>query len=113
LDIIKTAGAQIDDEIEVGEKVYLSGNTSEIAADSWDIIRRNKRKYFFLKAPITTHKVSGYKSLSNNYKENSQGYILMLDLAEFTIIYLETKHPEMDYGIISLKMRKIFTLGGM
>ena len=62
LSIIKAAGAQIEvDEIEVGEKVYLSGNTSGIAKESWDIIRRNK---IFLKAPITTPQGGGYKSLN-------------------------------------------------
>lgn len=62
LSIIKAAGAQIEvDEIEVGEKVYLSGNTSGIAKESWDIIRRNK---VFLKAPITTPQGGGYKSLN-------------------------------------------------
>ena len=48
LEILKAAGAQIEtDEIQVGEKVYLSGNTSGISSESWDIIRRNK---IFLKA---------------------------------------------------------------
>ena len=50
LEIILEAGAKIEiEEIEVGEKVYLSGNTSGIAASSWDIIRRNK---IFLKRII-------------------------------------------------------------
>jgi isocitrate dehydrogenase len=52
LEIILAAGAKIEIEtIDIGEKVYLSGNTSGIARESWDIIRRNK---VFLKAPITT-----------------------------------------------------------
>ena len=43
LEIILAAGAQIKiEEIEVGEKVYLAGNTSGIAAESWDTIRKNK-----------------------------------------------------------------------
>jgi isocitrate dehydrogenase len=43
LEIIKAAGAQLEiDEIEVGEKVYLAGNTAGISNDSWDIIRNNK-----------------------------------------------------------------------
>ena len=62
LEIILAAGAQIEiDEIEVGEKVYLSGNTAGIAKESWDVIRRNK---IFLKAPITTPQGGGYKSLN-------------------------------------------------
>ena len=41
LKIILAAGAQLEiDEIEVGEKVYLAGNTSGISNESWDVIRR-------------------------------------------------------------------------
>ena len=43
LNIFMAAGADIDiEEIEVGEKVYLAGNTSGISDESWDIIRKNK-----------------------------------------------------------------------
>jgi isocitrate dehydrogenase len=43
LKIILAAGAAIEiEEIEVGEKVYLAGNTSGISEESWDVIRRNK-----------------------------------------------------------------------
>ena len=43
LKIILAAGAKLEiDEIEVGEKVYLAGNTAGIAKESWDIIRKNK-----------------------------------------------------------------------
>ena len=52
LEILMAAGAKIEvEEIEVGEKVYLAGNTAGIAKESWDVIRRNR---VFLKAPITT-----------------------------------------------------------
>ncbi|MFM8241367.1 MAG: hypothetical protein ACKN86_01055 [Crocinitomicaceae bacterium] len=52
LKILFAAGANIKtEEIEVGEKIYLSGNSSGISEKSWDIIRKNK---VFLKAPITT-----------------------------------------------------------
>jgi isocitrate dehydrogenase len=44
LKILKAAGAQIEtEEIQVGEQVYLSGNTAGIAKESWDVIRI---KYF-------------------------------------------------------------------
>lgn len=62
LHILQAAGADLQfDEIEVGEKVYLAGNTAGISKESWDIIRRNK---VFLKAPITTPQGGGYKSLN-------------------------------------------------
>jgi len=62
LHILKEAGARLDIEtIEVGEKVYLTGNTTGIAPESWASLRRTK---VFLKAPITTPQGGGYKSLN-------------------------------------------------
>jgi isocitrate dehydrogenase len=62
LHILKEAGARLDIEtIEIGEKVYLSGNAAGIAPESWDSLRRTK---VFLKAPITTPQGGGYKSLN-------------------------------------------------
>ena len=62
LDILRSAGAPLAfEEIEIGEKVYLSGNTSGISTEAWDTIRHNK---VFLKAPITTPQGGGYKSLN-------------------------------------------------
>src|SRR5678815_5566859 len=62
LHILKEAGAALEiDTIDVGEKVYLSGNTSGIAPSSWDSLRRTR---VFLKAPITTPQGGGYKSLN-------------------------------------------------
>jgi isocitrate dehydrogenase len=59
LRILEAAGAQLEyDEIQVGEKVYLSGNTAGHCSRAWDIIRKNK---VFLKAPITTPQGGGYK----------------------------------------------------
>ena len=63
LKVILAAGAKIEiDEIEVGEKVYLAGNTAGIAPEAWETIRRNK---IFLKAPITTPQGGGYKRLDH------------------------------------------------
>jgi isocitrate dehydrogenase len=97
LKILKAAGAQIEiDEIEIGEKVYLSGNTSGIAKESWDIIRRNK---VFLKAPITTPQGGGYKSLNVTTRKFLGLYANIrpcLSLHPF----IDTKHPNMDLVII-------------
>ena len=52
LEILKAAGAKLDiEEIEIGEKVYLDGNTSGISNDAWESLRRTR---IFLKSPITT-----------------------------------------------------------
>lgn len=97
LAILKAAGARIEiDEIEVGEKVYLSGNTSGIAAESWDIIRRNK---VFLKAPITTPQGGGYKSL-NVTTRKSLGLYANIRPCMGLSPFVPTKHPKMDVVII-------------
>ena len=43
LRILEAAGAPIEPEyIDLGEKVYLSGNTSGIDSKAWEAIRSNK-----------------------------------------------------------------------
>ena len=97
LEIIKAAGAKIEiDEIQVGEKVYLSGNTSGIAPESWDIIRRNK---VFLKAPITTPQGGGYKSLNVTTRKFLGLYSNVRPCMSLHP-FVETKHPNMDIVII-------------
>lgn len=97
LEIIKAAGAKIEiDEIEVGEKVYLSGNTSGIASESWDIIRRNK---IFLKAPITTPQGGGYKSLNVTTRKFLGLYSNVRPCMSLHP-FVETKHLKMDIVII-------------
>lgn len=97
LAIIRSAGAQIEiDEIEVGEKVYLSGNTSGIAKESWDIIRRNK---VFLKAPITTPQGGGYKSLNVTTRKFLGLYANIRPCVSLHP-FVSTKHPQMDIVIV-------------
>ena len=97
LDIILAAGAKIEiEEIEVGEKVYLQGNTSGISTDSWEIIRRNK---VFLKAPITTPQGGGYKSL-NVTTRKFLGLYANVRPCKSLSPFVQTKHPIMDIVII-------------
>lgn len=97
LAILKAAGADIEiDEIEIGEKVYLSGNTSGIAKESWNIIRRNK---VFLKAPITTPQGGGYKSLNVTTRKFLGLYANVRPCISLHP-FVETKHPMMDLVII-------------
>ncbi|HVZ57633.1 MAG TPA: NADP-dependent isocitrate dehydrogenase [Chitinophagaceae bacterium] len=97
LAIILAAGAQIQiEEIEVGEKVYLAGNTSGIAKESWDSIRRNK---VFLKAPITTPQGGGYKSL-NVTTRKFLGLYSNVRPCRSLHPFISTKHPDMDIVII-------------
>ena len=97
LTILKAAGAAIEtEEIAVGEKVYLSGNTSGISTEAWDIIRRNK---IFLKAPITTPQGGGYKSLNVSTRK-FLGLYSNVRPCRSLHPFVKTKHPVMDLVII-------------
>jgi isocitrate dehydrogenase len=97
LEIIKAAGAQIEiEEIQVGEQVYLAGNTSGIAKEAWDVIRRNK---VFLKAPITTPQGGGYKSLNVTTRKFLGLYSNVRPCMSLHP-FVKTKHPDMDVVII-------------
>ena len=97
LQILKEAGARLDIEvIDVGEKVYLSGNTSGIAAESWESLRRTK---VFLKAPITTPQGGGYKSLNVTTRKALGLYANIRPCVSYHP-YIETKHPKMDVVIV-------------
>lgn len=97
LAVIKAAGAQIEiDEIAVGEKVYLAGNTSGISKESWNKIRTNK---VFLKAPITTPQGGGYKSLNVTTRKMLGLYANVRPCVSLHP-FVDTKHPDMDVVII-------------
>lgn len=97
LDILMAAGADLQiEEIEVGEKVYLAGNTSGIAPESWDTIIRNK---VFLKAPITTPQGGGYKSLNVTTRKFLGLYSNVRPCMSLHP-FVKTKHPVMDIIIV-------------
>ena len=97
LHILEAAGALLDIEtIEVGEKVYLSGNTSGIAASAWDSLRRTK---VFLKAPITTPQGGGYKSLNVTTRKMLGLYANIRPCVSYHP-FVRTKHPAMDLVIV-------------
>ena len=97
LKVLKAAGANIEPEyIEIGEQVYLSGNTSGIQKEAWEAIDRNK---VILKAPITTPQGKGYKSLNVTLRK-SLG--LFSNVRPVTALhpYVETHYPDMYVVII-------------
>jgi isocitrate dehydrogenase len=97
LRILDAAGAQLKiDTIEVGEKVYLSGNTSGIAESSWESLLRNK---VFLKAPITTPQGGGMKSLNVTIRKTLGLYANVRPCVAYSP-YVDTKHPKMDIVIV-------------
>ena len=97
LHILKGAGARLEIEtIEVGEKVYLSGNTSGILPSAWDSLRRTK---VFLKAPITTPQGGGYKSLNVTARKMLGLYANIRPCVSYHP-FVRTKHPGMDVVIV-------------
>jgi len=97
LEIIKAAGVDLAyDEIQVGEKVYLSGNTSGISDDAWESILTNK---VFLKAPITTPQGGGYKSLNVTMRK-TLGLYANIRPCNSLHPFVTTKHPIMDLVIV-------------
>src|SRR6266478_966949 len=97
LHILKEAGAKLElEKIEIGEKVYLSGNSSGIEPSAWDSLRRTK---VFLKAPITTPQGGGYKSLNVTVRKTLGLYANVRPCVSYHP-FIETKHPGMDLVIV-------------
>ena len=97
LNIITAAGAKLDIEtIEIGEQVYLRGNSAGIEPGAWDSLRRTK---VFLKAPITTPQGGGYKSLNVTTRKTLGLYANIRPCVSY-YPYVSTKHPVMDVVIV-------------
>src|SRR5881397_1398869 len=97
LHILKEAGAKLAIEtIEIGEKVYLAGNSSGIDPSAWDSLRNTK---VFLKAPITTPQGGGYKSLNVTVRKTLGLYANVRPCVSYHP-FIETKHPGMDVVIV-------------
>lgn len=97
LRILEASGAPLEIEhIDIGEKVYLAGNTSGIEPSSWESLRRTK---VFLKAPITTPQGGGYKSLNVTVRKVLGLYANVRPCVSYHP-FIETKHPEMDVVIV-------------
>src|SRR5579871_7027041 len=97
LQILEGAGAALEVEtIEVGEKVYLKGNTSGIEPSSWESLLRTK---VFLKAPITTPQGGGFKSLNVTTRKTLGLYANVRPCVAYHP-FIDTKHPKMDVVIV-------------
>src|SRR6266436_7212964 len=106
LTILKDAGAALDIEtIEIGEKVYLRGNSAGIDPSAWESLRRTK---VFLKAPITTPQGGGFKSL-NVTTRTMFGLYANVRPAVSYYPFVYTKHPEMDVVIIRENEEDLYT----
>src|SRR5580693_929753 len=97
LHIIREAGARIETEvIEIGEKVYLSGNSAGIEPSSWESLRRTK---VFYKAPITTPQGGGFKSLNVTARKMLGLYANVRPCVSYHP-FVKTKHPVMNLVIV-------------
>jgi isocitrate dehydrogenase len=97
LHVLEAAGARLAiEEIEIGEKVYLAGNTSGIAPSAWESLRRTK---VFLKAPITTPQGGGFKSLNVTIRKTLGLYANVRPCVAYHP-FVATKHPAMDLVVV-------------
>ena len=97
LQILEAAGAELEIEtIEIGEKVYLRGNSAGIEPSSWESLLRTK---VFLKAPITTPQGGGFKSLNVTTRKTLGQYANVRPCVSYHP-FIETKHPNMDLVIV-------------
>src|SRR6202171_2545731 len=97
LRILSESGARLKiEEIEIGEKVYLAGNTSGIDPSAWESLRRTR---VFLKAPITTPQGGGFKSLNVTTRQTLGLYANIRPCVAYHP-FVKTKHPGMDIVIV-------------
>jgi len=97
LDVLREAGARLAIEtIEIGEKVYLRGQSAGIEPASWESLRRTK---LFLKAPITTPQGGGFKSLNVTVRK-TLGLFANVRPCTAYAPFVKTKHPTMDVVVV-------------
>ena len=97
LHILKEAGAKLAIErIEIGEKVYLSGNTSGIDPSAWDSLRNTR---VFLKAPITTPQGGGYKSLNVTVRKTLGLYANVRPCVGMDLVIVRENEEDLYAGI--------------
>ena len=97
LQILEGAGAALEIEtIEIGEKVYLRGNSAGIEPSAWESLLRT---HVFLKAPITTPQGGGFKSLNVTTRKTLGQYANVRPCVSYHP-FVDTKHPNMDLVIV-------------
>ncbi|VVM04916.1 partial isocitrate dehydrogenase, partial [Methylacidimicrobium cyclopophantes] len=97
LDVLAAAGAELALEtIEIGQNVYLRGNSSGIEPSAWESLRRTK---VFLKAPITTPQGGGFKSLNVTVRKALGLYANIRPCASY-VPFVESKQPGLDVVIV-------------
>lgn len=97
LSVLHAAGAPLSyHPIEVGEQVYLRGESTGIPDEAWETIRSTQA---ILKAPITTPQGGGYKSLNVTIRKTLGLYANVRPCVSYAP-FVRTKHPVMDLVIV-------------
>ncbi len=95
--LLDQAEARIDARpIEIGEQVYHRGVTAGIEPSAWETVRETR---VILKAPITTPRGKGYKSLNVTLRK-SLGLFANVRPCPTFHPFIHTVHPGMDVVII-------------
>ena len=97
LRVLDAAGARLRClPLELGEAVYLAGNSAGITGEGWDTIARAEA---ILKAPITTPLGSGYKSLNVTLRK-TLGLFANVRPSRAYAPFVPTLHPTLDVVIV-------------
>ncbi len=97
LRILEAAGAQLDIEtVEIGERSYLSGVKTGMPDAAWASLRNTR---IFLKAPITTPRGGGYKSLNVTTRKALGLYANVRPCIAYAP-FVPTRHPGMDVVVV-------------
>ena len=97
LQILEAAGANLDVEhVRLGKDVYESGVASGIDPSAWDVLRD---RGVLLKAPITTPRGGGYKSLNVTLRK-SLGLFANVRPAVSYHPFVATRHPDMNVLVV-------------
>lgn len=106
LRILNASGAPLEiHKVQIGEKVYLSGQPTGIDPATWDTIRQTKA---FLKAPITTPQGGGFKSLNVTIRTTLGLYANVRPCVSY-YPFVETKHPNMNVVIVRENEEDLYT----
>lgn len=97
LRILDAAGADLDvEEVRLGKAVFEAGVPSGIDPGAWDVLRG---RGVLLKAPITTPRGGGYKSLNVTLRK-SLGLFANVRPAVAYHPFVSTRHPDMDVLVV-------------
>jgi len=108
LPLLERAGAALEFEpIELGESVYKRGASAGIEPDAWESLRRTG---VLLKAPITTPRGKGYKSLNVTIRKTLGLYANVRPCPTFHP-FVPTAHPGMN--VVVIRENEEDTYGGI